>query len=457
MTELQSYPGQPEHESAVQRVADEGESGAVQELTLISTAASEPHADSIEAGSRPELAPGCVLGGRYRIERRVGAGGMGDVWAAQHLSLHMQVAVKALLSTALKVPEIVTRFEREAILLGCLRSDHVPRAIDFLTDDVYGPVLVTEFVEGEPLSDVLRCPLSIEQTVELGLDLAAGVAELHRGDVVHRDLKPGNVIMRPVADGRTRAVIIDFGVSRLMGDTAKAHDEVPDITTGNIVLGTLEYMAPEQILQCCEVTPAADLYALGAVLFRAVTGRHVFGGGLDRMELVRTKLTADAPPLPTGRRDPVARGLAAVLARALQRDPASRYQSAEELRVDLRRLRDLASSWSEAVTPAAMVLPVQAGVGSTSSGQISAVRTVARGVRRHPFITALATAVMVGAAVCTPLGRTEAKVSIEVPPEPPVRAGSVPQVAVPEDQDPATVQASSCDQPGATPLVCATE
>jgi serine/threonine-protein kinase len=445
----------------VQRVANEGESGVVQELTLVSTVDSEPHAaKSIEAvsqpPSRPELAPGCVLGGRYRIERKVGAGGMGEVWAAQHLTLHMQVAVKALLPAALKAPEIVTRFGREAMLLSSLRSDHVPRAIDFLTDDVYGPVLVTEFVEGEPLSDLLRCPLSVEQTVELGLDLAAGVAELHHGNVVHRDLKPGNVIMRPVADGRTRAVIIDFGVSRLMGDTAKAHNEVSDITTGNIVLGTLEYMAPEQILQCGDATATADLYALGAVLFRAVTGRHVFGGRLDRMELVRTKLTAEAPPLPTERRDPVARGLATVLARALQRDPASRYQSVDEFRVDLRRLRDLASSRSEVVT-VAMVPPVPAGAGSHSSAQVSAVRSVARGLRRHPFVTAIAAALLVGAAVCTPIGRTEARVSTDVPPEPPARAGSVPQAAIPQDQDPTAVQASSCDQPGATVLICVTE
>jgi serine/threonine protein kinase len=316
---------------------------------------SPPPPEAPRSSRRTALATGCVLAGRYRLERNVGHGGMGEVWSAEHVTIHMRVAVKVLLPSARRVPEIVARFEREAILLGRMRGDHVPRVIDFLTDELHGPVLVTEFVEGASLADVLKAPVSVERAVDLGIDVARALGELHRGGVVHRDMKPGNVILRPNVGGGTSAVVIDLGVSRLVRDDDTDEDIVADITTGDAVVGTLEYMAPEQILSCGDVTAAADLYALGALLFRAVTGGYVFGPHPDRMELVRTKLTTVAPPLPTGRRDPVARGLATVLARALERSPAARYHSADQLLADLMCLRDLVTC--KAVPPSTAVGP----------------------------------------------------------------------------------------------------
>ena len=288
--------------------------------------------------SRPPLAPDRLVGGRYRLVRKVGAGGMGEVWAAEHVRLHMLVAIKILLPRQLGIPEIVARFEREAILLGRLRGDHVPQVLDFFTDDVHGPALVTELVMGESLADVVKTPLSVEQALDLGIELAHAVGHLHRANVVHRDLKPSNVILRPGADGGRRATILDLGVSCLVhgGDGAP---EAADITAGDVVLGTIEYMAPEQIVSCGLVTPGADLYALGALLFRAMTGAHVFGRGLDKLDLARAKLTREAPALPTSRTDPMARGLATVVRRALERNPTMRYASAEALREDLMALR----------------------------------------------------------------------------------------------------------------------
>jgi serine/threonine protein kinase len=288
--------------------------------------------------SRPALVPGRVVGGRYRLVRKVGAGGMGEVWCAEHLRLRMPVAVKILLGRGRGVPEIVARFEREARLLGRLRGDHVPQVMDFFDDDVLGPVLVTELVDGESLAKVLEKPLTVEQAVELGIDLADALSHLHRANVVHRDLKPSNVILRPGADGARRATILDLGVSRLL-DAEDGALEAADITAGDVVLGTLEYMAPEQIVSCGLVTPGADLYALGALLFRATTGVHVFGRGLDKLDVARAKLTRDAPALRTGRTDAMATGFAAVVGRALERCPSARYASAEALREDLVALR----------------------------------------------------------------------------------------------------------------------
>jgi serine/threonine-protein kinase len=286
---------------------------------------------------RAELVAGQVLGGRYRLERRVGAGGMGEVWSATHSRVHTHVAVKVLLRHAVLMPDVVARFEREADLLGRAQGPHVPRVIDFFVDDECGPVLVSELVEGLSMADLLKTAISVEAAVDLGIDLATGLEELHRAHVVHRDLKPGNIVMRPVLGGCT-PVIVDLGVSRLVQDGGEPPD-LPPITAADIVVGTAEYMAPEQVLSCKEVTPAVDVYALGALLFKAVTGAHVFGTGLSRAAVLRAKLMRDAPPVKTGRSDALAEGFARVIARALEREPSRRHRSAGELGAELARLR----------------------------------------------------------------------------------------------------------------------
>jgi serine/threonine protein kinase len=265
---------------------------------------------------------------------------MGEVWSAEHVTLRMKVAVKVLLPHALTVPEIVARFKREALLLARTRSEFVPRAIDFAVDDTYGPILVTDLVEGECLSTLLKRPVSLEEAIDLGIALATGIADLHRAHVVHRDLKPSNVILTDAEGGPRKAIIIDLGVSRWINDPTHAEEdsEISAITIGDNVVGTLEYMPPEQLLHCAEVTSAADVYALGAILARAVLGRHIFGS-LDKVELVKMKLTTDAPRLEIERTDHLAIGLAAVVRRALQRDASNRYPSAEDLRDDLHALR----------------------------------------------------------------------------------------------------------------------
>ncbi|HEY1697171.1 MAG TPA: serine/threonine-protein kinase [Polyangiaceae bacterium] len=294
--------------------------------------------------SRPELAAGSLLGGIYRLTRKLGAGGMGEVWAAEHVRLRKTVAIKVLLPHAQTEPEIVARFEREAVLLARVEGDHAPYLLDFLTDDVYGSALVTELVNGESLADVLERPVSVEEALELGIEVAEALACLHRAGVVHRDLKPSNVILRRGADGVRRATILDLGVSCLAAENDDA--AIADLTGADRVVGTMEYMAPEQIVCCGRVTPAADLYSLGAMLFRAITGAPVFGPGLDRFDLVHLKLTKEAPALPTARTDPRAHGLAAVVAGALARKPDERVASAESLRealVGVKELDDVAS------------------------------------------------------------------------------------------------------------------
>ncbi len=360
---------------------------------------------------RPGLAPGAVVGGHFWLLRRVGSGGMGEVWAAEDTTRHVKVAVKLLLQRTSQVPEIVARFEREALLLGRLSSEHAPRLIEYIIDPVYGPLLVTDFVEGQSLLDAIKTPLSIEQAVELAIDLASGLAELHGAGVIHRDLKPGNVILRPASDGKTRAVMIDFGVSRLVHEPDD-EIELADITTSDGVVGTIEYMAPEQILCCGQVTAGADLYSLGTLLFRAVTGAHVFGPGLDRLELVRTKLTTEAPPLPTDRQDPFALAFVKVLARALERNPRERYSSADELRADLVRLRDLAA---KGATRAAAI------DASTAKPARAATRVARRYVLSAVMVMTLLAVIIAGSRI----GRGDSSVSSSAAPPAETRSATV--------------------------------
>ena len=266
----------------------------------------------------------------YRLERQLGQGGMSEVWAATDVS-GRTVALKVLLPQARGNPEIVARFRREAELLRRIDSAHVPRLYEFL-DGENGLMLVEEFVEGKLLTHALdERTFSVDDGIALGVGIARALCELHRAGIVHRDLKPGNVILHP----QGRAVLIDLGLSRL----TLQDDAVTEITDGERAIGTISYMAPEQFVAPVVITEAVDLYALGAILHRAVAGRHVFGSRTTT-EVVCAKLSTEAPSLEMQRKDPVAAAFAGVVARLLRRDAEQRYRSADEVLADLLLLAE---------------------------------------------------------------------------------------------------------------------
>lgn len=295
------------------------------------------------------MSTGAIVDGRYLAERKIGAGAMGEVWIGEHIGVGYPVAIKTMLSDAVNKPEVVERFKREALLLGRIRSDYVARILDFVKDPKYGHVLVLDFIEGEVFSQTIkRTKITVEEAVEIGTDIVSGLVDLHQTNIVHRDLKPSNIILEQRRDGKKRAVIVDFGVSRLMkSETPTDFEEMSNLTSAGMALGTLEYMAPEQMLDSRGVTGAADLYAVGAMLFRAVAGQHVFGN-VNEIELTRAKLLKDSPPLNTARSDPLAKGLESIVAKALQKKPANRYQKASDMLADLLALRDQMRSTANA-------------------------------------------------------------------------------------------------------------
>jgi serine/threonine-protein kinase len=285
---------------------------------------------------------GMTVGGRYRFERKIASGAMGHVWLGVHADLQLKVALKTLRVEMAANHEVAARFSREAFLLGRIQSDHVVRVLDFMADRRLGPVLVTEYVDGPSLAAVLRSRrLTVEGGIDLAIDLVTGLRELHRAHIVHRDVKPANVVMRRLGPGEHRAVFVDLGVSRLVPQEEAGEDFLTEITTLDRAVGTVEYMAPEQVFSSRTVTAPADLYSVGAILYRAVGGRHAFEER-DTVDLVKRKLSGPAPPLDTGRTDRVARGFEEIVARVLSPSADERYENADEMLADLALLRDAA-------------------------------------------------------------------------------------------------------------------
>ncbi|GLW34839.1 serine/threonine-protein kinase, partial [Actinoplanes regularis] len=255
-------------------------------------------------------APGESLNGRYRLDDRIAAGGMGEVWRATDTVLGRPVAVKMLLVERAGEPGFRQRFEHEARSMAALRHPGVAAVHDYGTLGS-GAYLVMARIDGQPLDRRIaeHGRLSPGETMALVAQVAGALHAVHRAGIVHRDVTPGNLIIEP--DGHV--VLVDFGVARSALSVT--------LTGARNVIGTASYMAPEQVAKQI-VGPAADLYALGAVAYHCLTGRPPFEG--DAISVALRHVSAKPEPLPTSLPFPVR----ALVARALAKDPAHRHPSA---------------------------------------------------------------------------------------------------------------------------------
>ena len=265
---------------------------------------------------------GEILADKYRIERVLGQGGMGAVVAAHHVALDQRVAIKYLLPDALRSPEIVERFAREARAAAKIRSEHVARVIDVGRFTDGAPYIVMEYLEGLDLAQVLvkHGPLAVEDTVRHVLEASEALAEAHTAKIVHRDLKPSNLFLANRPDKRAIVKVLDFGISKVVG--ASPADA---LTKTSGLLGTAYYMSPEQLTTPKGVDHRADIWALGVILhellsglapFRGETFGEVCGGILQNDPESLSALRPEIPP-----------GLVAVIARCLAKKPEARYAS----------------------------------------------------------------------------------------------------------------------------------
>jgi serine/threonine-protein kinase len=283
--------------------------------------------DSLDARLLPFKA-GEVLGGKFRIERVLGQGGMGVVVQAMHLHLDQRVALKFLLPDALTHPDTVARFAREARAAAKIRSEHVARVIDVGTLDTGSPYIVMEYLEGEDLSAHLknRGPLSLTEATGFVLQACEALAEAHAAGVVHRDLKPANLFLARYPDGTPCVKILDFGISKLLGGT-DGRDF--DMTRTTAIMGSPYYMSPEQMRSTRSVDARADIWALGVILYELVAGRVPFDA--DTMPELCAMVLQDAPPRLGSFVQTGSPTFEAVVLRCLEKDVGRRFPSIADL------------------------------------------------------------------------------------------------------------------------------
>ena len=270
-----------------------------------------------------DLSAGQLVADKYRIDHVIGAGGMGVVLAATHLDLEQPVAIKVL-----KVAngDAVARFQREARLIVKLKNVHVARVFDVGVLDDDTPYFVMERLEGEDLSKLLakRGPLPVEQAVDYVLEACEAIAEAHTLGVVHRDLKPANIFVARGPGGMGSIKVLDFGVSKAPSEGS----QVGHLTNEGVALGSPGYMAPEQIESSRDVDTRADIYALGAILYRLTTGSTPYQAQ-TLVGLIAAMATAKPAPLASVIDVPAE--FARVVDQCLEHDPQARPQTVAEL------------------------------------------------------------------------------------------------------------------------------
>ena len=299
-----------------------------------------------------------VLGGRYELHRRLARGGMADVFLARDQLLDRPVAVKVLFSQFAADPTFVERFRREAQSAANLSHPNIVGVYDWGREgDTY--FIVMEYVEGRSLADVLRTEgrINPDTAADVGIQVAAALSFAHRSGLVHRDVKPGNVMLSP--DGNVK--VADFGIA-----TAIAGEGQADLTRTGSVMGTATYFSPEQA-QGQQVGPSTDLYALGVVLYEMIVGRPPFQG--DTPVAIAYKHVQEQPLTPSQVGVACPPPLEAITMKLLAKNPADRYASAEDLRLDLERYRQ--------GQPIAAPPPVVGAAGAAAAAAATGASTAA--------------------------------------------------------------------------------
>jgi serine/threonine-protein kinase len=282
----------------------------------------EGNGAAADAKPSQTLAIGEVVADKYRIERLLGSGGMAEVYAAINIRTDRRVALKWILPALAASPEVLARFRREALAAGRINHPNVVTIFD-VVEHQSSACLVMEMLSGETLADRMKRtgPMAFVEAVAIMLPAMRGVAAAHFHGVIHRDLKPDNIFLCMDADGSIRdCKVLDFGVSKLtVADAATTGD----ITLSGNVVGTPEYMAPEQVRAGKHADHRIDIYSLGVVFYEMLAGRPPFVGE-HFSGLMLDIMQRDPPPLASLRTD-VPRRLAGVIHRALARELDRRY------------------------------------------------------------------------------------------------------------------------------------
>lgn len=411
--------------------------------------------------------PGMLLAGKYRIQRVIGVGGMGVVFAAEHEELGERVAIKCLLSHLVHDAVFVARFQREARAAVKIRSEHIARVLDVSKTAEGVPFIVMEYLEGQDLGALLETTPRLPVAVAIGYVLQAceALAEAHSLGIVHRDLKPENLFLTHHADGTEYVKVMDFGISKMAN---AGPDNLSLTRTGGGVMGSPLYMAPEQMRSAKDADPRTDIWALGAMLFEFIAGDPPFMAA-SIQEIVAMIVQDPTPSLverAAANGVTVPHELEAAIERALQKHAHARYADVGEFalavapfgdeearasalriaRVLERRARSIATGSSSSISiPSAPVLPSarREGVGTQSAATWTDIRPPARSRSRVVLLGALG---LFGVAL---LG-TVAAISMRPPQQLPsatLPSSTPTSAAVPAIEPPAAVLPPLADVP----------
>jgi serine/threonine protein kinase/beta-lactam-binding protein with PASTA domain len=310
-----------------------------------------------DSGNTPHL-----YGGRYAIESKIARGGMADVFLARDQLLDRPVALKVLFAELSVDPSFVERFRREAQNAARLSHPNIVSVYDW-GEDGNAYFIVMEYVTGRTLSTMLRDdgPLPVNRAALIGAEVASALSFAHKNGVVHRDVKPGNVLI----DDRGLVKVTDFGIAR-------ARNTTENLTQTGAVMGTATYFSPEQA-QGFSVDQRSDVYSLGVVLYEMVAGKPPFHGD-NPVTIAYKHVREDPQPLQVAAPG-VPAGYAAITAKSLAKAPSDRYASAEDLRADLNRFSNNQPVHALRSPPAAHSTPRAAAAYADATRAVPTVRT----------------------------------------------------------------------------------
>lgn len=300
---------------------------------------------------------GEVIAGKYQIEKVIGAGGMGVVVVAKHLLLNQPVAVKFLHPQAALRSDSLQRFHIEARAMAALRSEHVVRIIDYGTLASGDPFLVMEYLDGTPLSRVIRtrAPLPVHEAIDYMLQACDAMGEAHSLGIVHRDLKPGNLFITQRTNGTPLLKVLDFGITKMLGGDGADHEQT--LTATNMIMGSPQYASPEQLRSSKKVDARTDIWSLGVILYYMLAGRRPFEA--DSMSALCLAIAVEKhAPLTTLRAElPLA--LQDVVNRCLEKDREKRMPDVATFAAALRPFASAAwQTVPTATRPAALSAPM---------------------------------------------------------------------------------------------------
>ncbi|HZI20555.1 MAG TPA: protein kinase [Pyrinomonadaceae bacterium] len=286
-----------------------------------------PHDGAVLKRTGGDRLVGQVLAGKYRVEAKLAEGGMGCVYRATHVLMEKTVAVKVLHPALSADDKIVARFTREAKAASRISHPHALTVTDFGESDEGVVFLVMEYINGQTLKEVIRDggPMPLARAAEIMRQVSGALQAAHDQGVVHRDLKSDNIMLVATPDGDW-AKVLDFGIAKI---TDAMGTPEPGLTAPNLIIGTPQYMSPEQCAQSSEIDQRSDIYSLGVILFEMLAGHVPFTG--DSPTAIMMKHMQEPPPSILAERRDLPAGVGDVVERALAKSPDERFQTAPEL------------------------------------------------------------------------------------------------------------------------------